>query len=909
MAHPGTILLHLSGITAGSLLIPVIRARYAHSRAQEVEEPDEVERAPATPASTPPPPPSTSRPRPVYVDPPPQPQPTPRQLLAISSHLRSQLSSPRTKPFDALFTLRQLHMLNQPPILTLPASTETLHPEKWIWRLPATVALHAILRRLVFNPEDVKAREAFLPISITLAIHALRWDGLIWAAVLKSRGADTAIEWERLMARVRGQAGGLGMKEDVAVMTRVAERPRLAPGLEEEQLAQRELTGLAAHSEAWARAMVKRGGTSRGRRALRRRQAQRRDRARMNGASLAPAEVILDAIPSPPTPLPLPPSLHPLSSLPPQTLEILFIYLAQLPDRTEAVTSSALAIALALNTLNIPRSQRTFYHSFEIAHALGRVDLATRFWVQHLEAVQRERGKGRAGSSRLVDENLRRITTTLRRFEKHFSTSPERKVLSSTALLTRALDREWVRLKESAAGGVTVDNPPSPATGAAYSPFVELLDLVANIPFAPHPNDFDAGSERRKVASIHARVYMASRRVMRGILEELLGRSIYLAPLKVVLGSSFPSPAPSPKLSLPAFNILIGYALRHFHSAELALRLIEKLRQEGHDPSAVTHNLLLPIRAQSAKEVLNLVSRTATNNHSFPSLLNYLSSIDDFSFLDHIVFELLPELDHSSLPPLRDESSASSSSPSASGDDKIQHLLPLATPPPPGRSPQLYLALLSALARAGRTGLAERVFRSARWAAELSRLDETPGLGWVLPPPAFTIMLQLYATEVKRGMRAERQQGINRDAPLSVETNDEESKAFVKGWGRHALRVLLHKERQQALRAELGEDVDLRRKRGRRTLALEPMLRSRAGPVVALWELEGGSSTEELESLGKAMKGPRAREALEVLFPERVRRRSGQVTRRIEKRAKDARRERRMVRSLILRRRSRLSRL
>ncbi|ORY91756.1 hypothetical protein BCR35DRAFT_312026 [Leucosporidium creatinivorum] len=797
-------------------------------------------------------------------------------------------------------------MITQTPHLTLPTPSTTsagpipsreLLPEKWIWRLPATTAINSILRTLNDPACSDRTRDALLPLAVTLANHALHWDSLIWAAVLFSRGHSHSMPWERLLARVRGQTGGKGLEEEVAVMTRLDKRERM-PG-RNERLVRWEWMVEEKQRQRWeletAKGQARRVAVdgeviwANGRRAqARRRQAKEPLSDRLLRNRVAHDESALKSIKPSTAPTPLPPTIHPLSSLPQPTIDLLFLFLAQHPERTEPLTSTALALSLGRIDLSLPVSRRTLVHSINMSLDNDRPDLASRLWVAMLQAVQRDR----AGARQLM-RLFNKIKHKLRDSGKRYRSVMDRPTLASVATMARALDREWVRVKaeQEALGGRGGDKAPSSLN--------EMIDLLVTFPFAPFVRDFEAGSERRRVAFIHNKVDKMTRKVFRGIIEEVIDRPIYLGPLKVVVGNS-PSSLPNadarpPRLPLNAisFNLLITYALRQFNSSEIALRLVEKMRQQGIEPNAATHNILLELLAQSSKDALDLVGANPRNSHTFPSLIKYLSSVGDWEHIEKIVYFLLPELD------LRQSSPSSSSdtpAPSLSSlptptafdeidpSTKTSSDIPASLPPPPGRSPWLYVALLSALVSAGRTGLAERVFRSARWAAEISRRPpqaqfELPDLSspptpappppatgpaqkpWTLPPQAFILMLQLYAKEARRGKA------------LIAQGPDSEPSTFVLGWGRHALRVFLLSERRASLRARLGEAVDITRSTRMRRIdaigAVEPFLRAEAAPIVATWELEGGSRGPELESLSKAMMSPEAREALGVLFPER----------------------------------------
>ncbi|KAH8102806.1 hypothetical protein DFH11DRAFT_1657728 [Phellopilus nigrolimitatus] len=112
-----------------------------------------------------------------------------------------------------------------------------------------------------------------------------------------------------------------------------------------------------------------------------------------------------------------------------------------------------------------------------------------------------------------------------------------------------------------------------------------------------------------------------------------------------------------------------------------------------------------------------------------------------------------------------------------------------------GLGPRFFTAVLNALAKAHQTGLAERVWLLARTAERRSWDARFAGAArpWVLPVAAYTIMMQCYAEEARRGL------DMQRGAPGPVLGQwTPQTPARVKGW---ALFVL-HANRQRC--AELG---------------------------------------------------------------------------------------------------------
>ncbi|GAA5954977.1 hypothetical protein JCM3765_003150 [Sporobolomyces pararoseus] len=873
--NPSLFLLHVSSISIASCFIPVIGTRQASTRTEPPDQPLLEPLRPEYPIQ--------------------QPYPTQKQLLKLSSQLRKQI---RAAPLDAAFTLRQLHLVNELPRLHLPDSPSTdlstLLPERWIWRLPATAALHSIFRLLrgPKSSKDSRISDSLLPIALIIARHALEFDTVMWATILKAQGQGSALEWERLLLRARVQAGGEGLEEDTAIMARLdsSERDRRIDA-EEWNMAEGERRHDALVRRLWGEGFAKEM-ESKSRPAPLSSRLRLRQQAKM-GTDDGGRE---DAN------RPMPAHLRSFSSIPARTLDNLVVFLSQQHQHDPDITSSTLAISLSLSNLRVPRSRRALYHSFESSLDNGRPDLAARFFADYLDQVQRT-GEGGDQAARMLKQ---RLAPVLRPEDRNFQPSPSREVLSAVATLARTLDQQWTNTISSRR------SRPNPVLS-------DLLRLLASFPVAPYSHDLESGTEEYRLARHHARVYTMVKHVLRRILETLVGRTIHLGSVNSFLGQSFRSFSQRLPLTVYDFNTLISYSLTKLQSAELALLVLERMTKQGISPTPATHNIVFTILAGDSPSYEKALSRSSSalkDSRTVPTLLAHMSKTSNFDELEQIVFRLLPELDHRSQGP------------------SLLPPTPLTPTPPPsaGRNPYLYTTLLHALACAGRVGLAERVFRNGRWAAELSRThaaeqveakevqeggqgetttrkekrDSQDDKGWILPPHAFTIMLQMYAAEVKRGRRLERRMDPSfRNSQLP--TSSTFPSVHVKGWGRHALRVfLLRSARANALPTSPSSNDSatstslLNRPRSRYT-RLQPFLRSEAAPIVALYELEGGSKDEELRSLELAMKDERTRESLEILFPGSTTTGAGTTGnggsgRRRQK--KDVREERKQVRSL-----------
>ncbi|SCV70564.1 BQ2448_3326 [Microbotryum intermedium] len=905
MYHPAMFLLHLGGITLGTMLVPGIAAR----RQLASKAINDVEAAPSTTTAT-------AGPSKPLVDVRIHPSPTPRQLINLANSLRRQFRAPPGSPssskaqsssdphptvqlpYDACFTLRQLHMTMQRPHITLPPThiygypmpLPTLKPEKWVWRLPATCAVHAMLRHLLHRRRNnERMRDMLEPLVAQLVQHALYWDGLIWAAVVKSQGAEAEPKWWWLLEKLRGNITGEGVNEDVGILTTLSLNQGIQSTVPHNLLRSTEMP-LAAASDAATRSCRRRSPAHR-------RRVERR-RVEMSMQSLTNRQSYFDQVdlysvdllgqlcePVPSNDL----QWHPLSSIPIPTLELVFECLA-LSSSTSSL-SSALSIALSMSNLLLQRSARFHSKAFDLALSFDRPDHAARFWSDWL--AQSSNHPSISTRRRLANE-LTRLKPYLRASRKEFSSELGQKQLSAMATLTRALHLEWSRTSSAS---------------DQERPLVEslLLDLVGSFPASLEQIGAKGhGGEHRRIDRLHSAVYSMSRQVMCEVISSVLGRKIVFdasitepAELGPTLSTSGFESSPNHRLDIVIFNILITYALRQLQSYPIASELVSKLRQLGLTPTATTHNLLFETLLHSNVDPLEAIKsgQIPTNDHTWSLLLSHLAKTKQPHRIDEVVFHLLPELDHSSVV----------------GTSKPEKE-PI--PPREDRGAVFYTVLLSALVKLRKTGLAERVFRHARWAAQRSRqaraikeaqvelepivrnarrkgrmgIEPTPFCvppparvkPWVLPPSAYISMLLLYANEAHH--------------PHHAPTADQppHPQAFVKGWGRRPLRIHTQKHMQQNLETKFGSSFASSQQRQTRSIDVSDYSRREAAAIVAMYELEVSSSGEEMKSLEKAMKSEVGKACLKVLFPE-MQGHEGRVCKGLRRRRRDLRDEMRVL--------------
>jgi hypothetical protein len=795
ITSPPLFLLHLSGISFGTFFIALVGARNNSSKATAAREARIVETDSMLSEDT------------VLeeeiegdgIDRIAPPQPSPKQLRDISSVLRQQIGS-TSRGIDGLFTLRQLHMIRRPQLsLPLPLSetcSVTYRREPWLWRLPAAASIHAIVRR-----NDT----SLIGAAVRLASNALTWDQMMRVVV------EGKIQKPFLVGpgfTLRSPTVFTRRSTSTSTDSNSSPDPgstQAKPALTTPATIPSNLTGPIQLSP------------------------QVPTKESTISASSLDDESISTMAPAAPEPtsnerhVVLPAS----SSLRPQTLELLFLFLARTPGRSHQTALVALSIALACSRLGIIVSERMHWHTVKICLDLDRIDLACHSW-----AVWLEQSKGSKKQSKGLLRTLEKFKQTLRPKDKKFVHHPSLKMLAAIATLARTLERQTdlEDVVTSTIVHVLASFPPRRYSRTSDGQFLS-------------PELLEGGTYRS-----HEEVFNLVNTVINGKLELILRRRIlFSSATGYFIDTTHPESATlSPALSIHAFNNFLLYSLRRLRSPDIANQLLNILTQRGITPTAATHNILLQHTTLNGLQQFNPNDRLE-NIRSFPTFIAYLTKVSNFISIDRIIFSLLKELEVAS-----------------TGVDEI----PGGVPPPPGRNKYLYVTLLNALQKSGRTGLAERVFRQARWAAALSRTrDDEPS--WVLPPAAFSMMLNLYASEAMKGNGVRYDQASGRDR---TKEND-----FVKGWGRHALRVFFHKQRQERLTREFGASVEIRSKRSERDRSIPAVLRSTAAPVVAIWELQGGSEELELRSLRTALTSRFAKRAVDKLFPPTRVRRDGSV--------------------------------
>jgi len=233
-----------------------------------------------------------------------------------------------------------------------------------------------------------------------------------------------------------------------------------------------------------------------------------------------------------------------------------------------------------------------------------------------------------------------------------------------------------------------------------------------------------------------------------------------------------------PPLDIYSYNCLLYYALRHRHSTTLAESILHHMMHERHEPLE-PDTTTLNIIARSGtllrdSEIGNLaLSKLKGSWNSFisvprtsepsptpsplRSLLNITEQKDDKYTLTariaHLtaigqlqaVMDSLPILFPTLTRPGNEHSTKDELDDFARRHERDLHRSMFL-------GPVVFTCILNALQKAGRTGLAEKVWRWAKIVEKMSWTIRIQGQlrPWCLPVLAYTIMIKLYATEVKK---------------------------------------------------------------------------------------------------------------------------------------------------------------
>ncbi|KAG8218272.1 hypothetical protein J3R82DRAFT_3883 [Butyriboletus roseoflavus] len=264
---------------------------------------------------------------------------------------------------------------------------------------------------------------------------------------------------------------------------------------------------------------------------------------------------------------------------------------------------------------------------------------------------------------------------------------------------------------------------------------------------------------------------------------------------------------PNLKPDTTTYNIIVrsGTLLRRNDMVSFAVAELRKLKCRR---ALLTDTLSLALAANrflSSWQYPPQPSNVPADMYTLTSYITHLTSTGNPHVVASILFRVLPELaivDHPAWgdnPPSAHERAMMAR---RARQERLYRAVSL--------GPHFFTSVLNALCKAGKTGLAERVWLLAKQAEKISWLKVgNEGLeiieGWCLPIHAYTIMLQVYAAEARKGFRvrtrlpvASPEAGEHKWQPRT------DSKDKVKGWAGYVL----------------AKDKIASRHRSRRTLGL-----------------------------------------------------------------------------------------
>jgi hypothetical protein len=215
-----------------------------------------------------------------------------------------------------------------------------------------------------------------------------------------------------------------------------------------------------------------------------------------------------------------------------------------------------------------------------------------------------------------------------------------------------------------------------------------------------------------------------------------------------------------PPIDIYSYNSLLHYALRNRKSTSMAETILDHMINKRHQPlqpTTITLNIIVRSDAMLNSEIADTaLSKLNKDWKSLKpaSLTNPPSSTDQkedkytlasriahltFAGQSHAVVDLLPNIFPTLTLPEEDQKC------SKDHEQDLHHSMLL--------GPVVFTSLLIALKTAGRTDLAEKVWKRARMAEKSSwtvKVDDQLH-PWCLPVLAYTIMIKVYAAEVRKG--------------------------------------------------------------------------------------------------------------------------------------------------------------
>ncbi|KAJ3853324.1 hypothetical protein EV368DRAFT_39118 [Lentinula lateritia] len=309
-------------------------------------------------------------------------------------------------------------------------------------------------------------------------------------------------------------------------------------------------------------------------------------------------------------------------------------------------------------------------------------------------------------------------------------------------------------------------------------------------------------------------------------------------------------------LDLPACNSLLHYTLRHRLSPSYANNILQYMqdpfwKHSGYRrpiPNTVTYNIILsagrllrsPMMVDTVLRMfkhmnehglgtIDLSPKFGPDTHTLTAYITYLVSVGRADVVPSILFGLLPELaivDHPSWGDLRPEQIKYLRQQSRM--DCLRRVV--------AYGPYFFVAILNAVVKDGRTGLAERVWHLAKEAERASWLPEfnhgrEP---WCLPVHAYTLMLICYGNE-------SRKYPYRSPLPSAATAWQPRSNRYVVGWA-HYIRQQNARSRQPLDRSVAGHNSGVS--------VYQSMLRGARSVYKALQTFKVSDNDKEVHSWG-----------------------------------------------------------
>ncbi|OAX36249.1 hypothetical protein K503DRAFT_744664 [Rhizopogon vinicolor AM-OR11-026] len=267
---------------------------------------------------------------------------------------------------------------------------------------------------------------------------------------------------------------------------------------------------------------------------------------------------------------------------------------------------------------------------------------------------------------------------------------------------------------------------------------------------------------------------------------------------------------------ISTYNTIIrsGSLLRRNDLSELALEELRKLEENYRHAIMVTPSPVVFFARRSQMQSAEESKWTIALKHqkaseppvekplradafTLTSYIQHVTATGNPAIVADILFRILPELsiiDHPSWGSVTEEQRAVMRT--KTRQMRLMRAVSL--------GPWFFISVLNALCKAGKTGLAERVWLLAKQAEHASwmgaiDIDGNPVKPWCLPIQAYTIMLQCYNAEARRGLQLRRIARRKAD-----DWTPKIGRNQVQGWAKFVL----------------ARNVATRKHRSRRTLAL-----------------------------------------------------------------------------------------